>query len=693
MCVYIEIERRINFEAKVGENHQFRKKSPKLSRRSAFGRDREIIMSSLLPSARNTTTTTGVNKRKCCAIVLIVLFLVKLFAFAFVAMTFGGKHAREFARQFALLPSSSSSTIRTTPTKRYDEDDGNDFEEDVLVYERREDEMFRRETDDLADDGFFDDENNDGKRRRRKKKRNEDDEDDEFCNGNAAIAVYASSNEDEDVDESSGRKSSTARKVRLKCSIGSFRAHACFNPKRIKTDEAHVARAFREEKFKGESVFIISGSRHVIEDDGTVGEYASVLVCKKSSGAKCESVDDALPICREETKGKKLTRLALKAATDAARFGFLGKGVKARKFRPVPSEHALMKQMNGERRQETCFFKEVVSEIKRGCDVGETVKNENDEEESDGLNELVRGGYLVGFKGVAMVKKVKPDTDECRSGESSSSSSTSSSAVSNDNSEDDGEDASSFVAEKKLEFLVIEDITRGIQNASIVDVDVSGAPASVCRYCSLDVKNFRLGDGITSGDRFFWKREARCVSSKISDVFENVVLNARSFLGEAADSKIFAALLKTEVENIVELMRKQRFVEFTDSSLLLAYGLCPKTGKPKVRARVIDFGHATWKSIASSQNTLPSNKPWTLSKSVDSSKFTCGAEELMHRLDYIATGKPAPKRCLAACLNYCDASKAEGGYSCRSRAKKDENPIGEEKEKNCPWEFKSDYYS
>ena len=639
-------------------------------------------MSSLLPSVRNTTTM--INKRKCCAIVLLLLFLVKLVAFAFVAMTFGGKHAREFARQFALLPSSSSTT-RTTPTKRY-EDDINSFEEDVLVYERREDEMFRRE----ADDGFFDDdENNDGKRRRKKKNVNDDD-DDEFCNGNAAIAVYASSNEDENVDESSGRKSSTARKVRLKCSIGSFRAHACFNPKRIKTDEAHVARAFREEKFKGESVFIESGSRYVIEDnDGKVEEYASVLVCKKSSGAKCESLDDALPICREETRGKKLTRLALKAATDAARFGFLGKGVKARKFRPVPSEHALMKQMNGERRQETCFFKEVVAEIKRGCDVGESVKNdENDEEESDGLNELVRGGYLVGFKGVAMVKKVKPDTDECRSGESSSITSSS-----DDNSEDDGEDASSFVAEKKLEFLVIEDITRGIQNASIVDVDVSGAPASVCRYCSLDVKNFRLGDGITSGDRFFWKREARCVSSKISDVFENVVLNARSFLGEAADGKIFAALLKTEVENIAELMRKQRFVEFTDSSLLLAYGLCPKTGKPKVRARVIDFGHATWQSIASSQNTLPSNKPWTLSKSVDSSKFTCGAEELMHRLDYIATGKPAPKRCLAACLNYCDASKAEGGYSCRSRAKKDENPIGEEKEKNCPWEFKSDYYS
>ena len=341
-----------------------------------------------------------------------------------------GKHAREFARQFALLPSSSSTT-RTTPTKRY-EDDINSFEEDVLVYERREDEMFRRE----ADDGFFDDdENNDGKRRRKKKNVNDDD-DDEFCNGNAAIAVYASRNEDENVDESSGRKSSTARKVRLKCSIGSFRAHACFNPKRIKTDEAHVARAFREEKFKGESVFIESGSRYVIEDnDGKVEEYASVLVCKKSSGAKCESLGDALPICREETRGKKLTRLALKAATDAARFGFLGKGVKARKFRPVPSEHALMKQMNGERRQETCFFKEVVAEIKRGCDVGESVKNdENDEEESDGLNELVRGGYLVGFKGVAMVKKVKPDTDECRSGESSITSS------SDDNSEDDGED-------------------------------------------------------------------------------------------------------------------------------------------------------------------------------------------------------------------------------------------------------------
>ena len=85
-------------------------------------------MSSLLPSVvRNTTTM--INKRKCCAIVLLLLFLVKLVAFAFVAMTFGGKHAREFARQFALLPSSSSSTIRTTITKRYDEDN-DDFEED-----------------------------------------------------------------------------------------------------------------------------------------------------------------------------------------------------------------------------------------------------------------------------------------------------------------------------------------------------------------------------------------------------------------------------------------------------------------------------------------------------------------------------------------------------------------------------------
>ena len=80
-------------------------------------------MSSLLPSVVRNTTTTVINKRKCCAIVLLLLFLVKLVAFAFVAMTFGGKHAREFARQFALLPSSSSSTMRTTPTKRY-EDDG-----------------------------------------------------------------------------------------------------------------------------------------------------------------------------------------------------------------------------------------------------------------------------------------------------------------------------------------------------------------------------------------------------------------------------------------------------------------------------------------------------------------------------------------------------------------------------------------
>jgi hypothetical protein len=597
---------------------------------------------------------------------------VKLTALSFVAMTFGGRNARKFAKEFALLPRTSSMTMTTTmdeegsaavDVETIEADLDALDSEDVPFYERAEDEMFQDEFEAKG-----------GKQRRRKYVAQKD----AFCNGNAAIGLYASDLDNDD----DGRDMNAGRKVRLKCSSGSFRVHMCFNPRAIKTDGAHVARAFREEKFKGESVFIESDGRFSI---GEEGGYKSVLVCETGRGGKCESLDDALPICQEETRGKKFTRLALKAATDAARFGFLGKGVKARKFRPVPSENALMKQMNGERRQETCFFKEVVSEIKRGCDVGEIGKNENDEEESDGLNELVRGGYLVGFKGVAMVKKVKPDTPECRGGESIS-------ATPNVNSDDDAEDASSsFVTEKKLEFLVIEDITRGIQNASIVDVDVSGAPASVCRYCSLDVKNFRLGDGITSGDRFFWKREARCVSSKISDVFENVVLNAQSFLGDAADSKTFAALLKIEVENIVELMRKQRFVEFTDSSILLAYGLCPNTGKPKVRARVIDFGHATWKSLESSQNALPSNKPWTLSKSVDGSKFTCGAEELMHRLDYIATGKPAPKRCLAACLNYCDASKAEGGYSCRSRAKKDENPIGEEKEKICPWEFKSDY--
>ena len=59
----------------------------------------------------------------------------------------------------------------------------------------------------------------------------------------------------------------------------------------------------------------------------------------------------------EKLEGKKLTRLALKAATDAAEFGFLGKGVKARKFRPVPSEHALMKQMNGEEGKRRVFLR------------------------------------------------------------------------------------------------------------------------------------------------------------------------------------------------------------------------------------------------------------------------------------------------------------------------------------------------
>ena len=115
-----------------------------------------------------------------------------------------------------------------------------------------------------------------------------------------------------------------------------------------------------------------------------------------------------------------------------------------------------MKQMNGERRQETCFFKEVVSEIKRGCDVGEIRRNENDEMESDGLNELVRGGYLVGFKGVAMVKKVKPDTEECR-GKTS---------VAHDDLDDSEEDGSSSSSPSSNPFIGKETRVSGLSKTS-----------------------------------------------------------------------------------------------------------------------------------------------------------------------------------------------------------------------------------
>jgi hypothetical protein len=565
-----------------------------------------------------------------------------------------------------------------------------------------------------------------------------------FCDGKAAVALYASKSAYDSFD-SDGDSRRNQRKVRAKCSIGALRQFMCFDPKMIAVESnSYVARLFEKENFKGKSKYV-DREKVLIGEDYDGQKYGSVLICERSSSSssssssnsrggrrngkdiitvdnddnnsnrnnnnnnnnnKCEKLEDALDLCVEETKGKKYTKLALKANTDADRFGFLGKGVKARKFRALSSENALMKQMNGEKRQETCFFKEVVSEIMRGCDVGESGSDE-------GLNELVRGGYIVGFKGVAMVKKVKPDTEECRGVDSNINNVTSSNKLSEDDENIDVEERehqqisgivsssssnnnnkNRFVAEKKLEFLVIEDITHGIQDASIVDVDVSGAPASICRYCSLDVKNFRHSDGITSGDRFFWKKEARCTSSRISDVFENVILKPAN---TDIDASTFADLLSKEVEKIVLLMQKQNFVEFTDSSILLAFGKCPKTGDAKVRARVIDFGHATWKPIISNDDRSSSdvvgtnNKKWTLSKSIDSKKFACGAEELLKRLQLIASKQQPPKRCVASCLSFCDAQKAEGAYSCRSRAKKDDAPIGEEKDKKCAWQFKPDH--
>ena len=195
-----------------------------------------LLSSSSSPHASGSVSS---RKRKC-AIFLIVLFAIKLTALSFVAMTFGGK---QFARRFAVLPTSTSSAL----------EDGNDdadlwterTSETALDIDALNNVPYERVEDEIYKDEFESDFKTEGKKKKYVAQ-------DAFCNGHAAVGLYASNDD-----------SITARKVRLKCSIGTFRMHACFNPKVIKTDEKYVARAFRGEKFTGESTFIELSLIHI----------------------------------------------------------------------------------------------------------------------------------------------------------------------------------------------------------------------------------------------------------------------------------------------------------------------------------------------------------------------------------------------------------------------------------------------
>ena len=119
-----------------------------------------------------------------------------------------------------------------------------------------------------------------------------------------------------------------------------------------------MAALYSGEDYTGERTFIASSATEL-----SSGSYRSILVCRGSSSSSSSSstsgsssgksgiggksgnmydedectpgAPQALSLCTEEVQGDELSLEAALSKTDAARFGYLGKGIKARKFRPL----------------------------------------------------------------------------------------------------------------------------------------------------------------------------------------------------------------------------------------------------------------------------------------------------------------------------------------------------------------------
>lgn len=206
--------------------------------------------------------------------------------------------------------------------------------------------------------------------------------------------------------------------------------------------------------------------------------------------------------------------------------------VEARKFRPLSSRGVLLKSMGAELRQEACFYKEVIQDIARGCGPDDAA-----------LRALVTEGHVVKFSGVAlMTRGTCEDAASAAAAEADGKQGGAGGTGGGDGGEGEsvssGGDVLATAAaappqkqvpqqQKRLEFLALEDLLHGLQNASLIDIDVSGQPNTVCRLCSMDVKNFNTWDYAKServaGDRVWWKRETRCVSKQVSSGLDKLL--------------------------------------------------------------------------------------------------------------------------------------------------------------------------
>jgi len=291
----------------------------------------------------------------------------------------------------------------------------------------------------------------------------------------------------------------------------------------------------------------------------------------------------------------------------------------------------LLKSMGAELRQEACFYKEVIQDIARGCGPDDAA-----------LRALVTEGHVVKFSGVALMKRgTCAKNDGGGGGGGGGGNKGDGSGVSSGGSADSALSDTTVAApaprlQKRLEFLALEDMLHGLTNSSLIDIDVSGQPNTMCRLCSVDVKNFKTWNFAKRervvGDRVWWKRETRCVSKQVSSGLDKV-LSAGTGEGSVVTRTAVLNKLLPQMQRAKQLLLEQKEVDFTDGSFLIAYGV-DAGGELVVRLRVIDFGHASWRSQAIPRLTeVAGGKKWFMNiGKLTPGKFGCGASELWVRL-------------------------------------------------------------
>ena len=105
-----------------------------------------------------------------------------------------------------------------------------------------------------------------------------------------------------------------------------------------------------------------------------------------------------------------------------------------------------------------------------------------------------------------------------------------------------------------------------------------------------------------------------------------------------------------------------------DGSFLIAFGI-DSAGDLVVTLRVIDFGHANWKSQAAPRTAeVVGGKKWFVNKGkLTPGMFGCGASELLARLKALRAGKPLPSACMEKCLRGCKVGATWVMRSCLPR--------------------------